>query len=404
MSLYEGLGLGGGEEKDPKVDQGWDIGKSMIATQLKRKKLLDESKKQAAGAPTGAKPKARLGFMPAALRQNAAPKPATSTAKPSIAKLPGITTAAISTAAIAASSTNSDEPFFDTAQSKRDILQPYDPRKPNDFEEVRIFMEQRKREQDDMAEMMDEREDDKPQRAAIAPPSQLMESSSAAIPPPQHLQQSQPALTSKTQTLDESAKRAVLGLSGDDAFAQRQAMSANSGEEAFQRRQAMSQAQSGEDAFKRRQQMSQEPSVASKLMHKMGWNQGSGLGKEGQGIRTALKVDVTQPGMGRVVTGSAPTNVLLLKNLVGPGEVDADLQPETAEECRKYGAVINCLVFECPRGTVPDHEAVRTFVQFEKVESATRAFTDMNGRFFGGRQVQAEYFSPEKFKRFELAP
>jgi hypothetical protein len=37
------------------VDQGWDLGKSMIATQLKRKKLLDESKKLAAevGLPGG---------------------------------------------------------------------------------------------------------------------------------------------------------------------------------------------------------------------------------------------------------------------------------------------------------------------------------------------------------------
>jgi hypothetical protein len=32
--------------------------------------------------------------------------------------------------------------------------------------------------------------------------------------------------------------------------------------------------------------------------------------------------------------------------MVGPGEVDDDLQPEVAEECSKYGRVIKCLVFE----------------------------------------------------------
>ncbi len=32
--------------------------------------------------------------------------------------------------------------------------------------------------------------------------------------------------------------------------------------------------------------------------------------------------------------------------MVGPGEVDDDLEPETAEECRKYGAVEKCIIFE----------------------------------------------------------
>ena len=32
--------------------------------------------------------------------------------------------------------------------------------------------------------------------------------------------------------------------------------------------------------------------------------------------------------------------------MVGPGEVDEDLQPEVTEECSKYGEVANCLVYE----------------------------------------------------------
>lgn len=35
-----------------------------------------------------------------------------------------------------------------------------------------------------------------------------------------------------------------------------------------------------------------------------------------------------------------------LKNMVGPGEVDEDLEPETAEECSKYGEVEKCVIFE----------------------------------------------------------
>lgn len=32
--------------------------------------------------------------------------------------------------------------------------------------------------------------------------------------------------------------------------------------------------------------------------------------------------------------------------MVGPGEVDEDLEPETAEECTKYGEVEKCVIFE----------------------------------------------------------
>lgn len=32
--------------------------------------------------------------------------------------------------------------------------------------------------------------------------------------------------------------------------------------------------------------------------------------------------------------------------MVGHGEVDEDLEKETAEECEKYGKVTKCLIFE----------------------------------------------------------
>lgn len=32
--------------------------------------------------------------------------------------------------------------------------------------------------------------------------------------------------------------------------------------------------------------------------------------------------------------------------MVGPGEVDEELEPETAEECSKYGKVNRCCIFE----------------------------------------------------------
>lgn len=35
--------------------------------------------------------------------------------------------------------------------------------------------------------------------------------------------------------------------------------------------------------------------------------------------------------------------------MVGPGDVDDDLEPEVAEECAKYGDVNKCLIYEVRR-------------------------------------------------------
>lgn len=56
--------------------------------------------------------------------------------------------------------------------------------------------------------------------------------------------------------------------------------------------------------------------------------------------------------------------------MCGPGEVDDDLEPETAEECAKYGKVVSCMIFELPDS--PDDEAVRIFVEFESDDAATK--------------------------------
>jgi splicing factor 45 len=103
---------------------------------------------------------------------------------------------------------------------------------------------------------------------------------------------------------------------------------------------------------------SPKESVAARMMARMGWREGSGLGKEEQGMTTALvhkKTDrktgiiVNAPPVATAKPARAPvripplseqSKVLLLKNMVGPGEVDDDLESETASECSKYGEVI----------------------------------------------------------------
>ncbi|XP_076059940.1 splicing factor 45 isoform X2 [Oratosquilla oratoria] len=175
-------------------------------------------------------------------------------------------------------------------------------------------------------------------------------------------------------------------------------------------------------------------SVAAKIMAKYGFKEGQGLGKSEQGIVRALEVEKTSKRGGRIVQENDdsppampppvappprsasgndkpessiadilknPSKVALLRNMVGPGEVDDELEPEVLDECNtKYGKVEKVVIFEIPRA-VPE-EAVRIFVEFHRVESAIKAVIDLNGRFFGGRQVRAGFYNFEDFKAYKL--
>lgn len=159
-------------------------------------------------------------------------------------------------------------------------------------------------------------------------------------------------------------------------------------------------------------------SVATKIMAKYGYREGQGLGKSEQGMSTALYVEKTSKRGGKIIHEKDipkdaakesisntnlmknPSKVVLLTNMVGPGEVDEELEPETAEECTKYGKVLKVVIFEMPN--VCEEEAVRIFVEFERMESAIKAIVDLNGRYFGGRVVRGSFYNLDKFRRLDL--
>lgn len=67
-------------------------------------------------------------------------------------------------------------------------------------------------------------------------------------------------------------------------------------------------------------------------------------------MRGRLVSQVLQP------TG-APSKVILLRNMVGPGEVDEGLEDEVAEEVAKFGDVLRVLIFQVS-GPVAREQAV----------------------------------------------
>ncbi|CAO3618817.1 unnamed protein product [Mucor hiemalis] len=173
-----------------------------------------------------------------------------------------------------------------------------------------------------------------------------------------------------------------------------------SAEEAYQRRMMMSQQRTAPEPPKsstmKTDDVNPAQEIAQKILAKYGLKEGSNEDGAGRinNISTPTKSFSTEK----------PSHVILLTNMVGPGEVDDMLQEETADECSKYGKVERCLIFEVPHGKIHNDKAVRIFVKFTEIESARRAIQDLNGRFFGGRVVTASFFDNGRFDRLDLAP
>lgn len=133
------------------------------------------------------------------------------------------------------------------------------------------------------------------------------------------------------------------------------------------------------------------------MLQKMGWSEGQGLGKDGQGMKTPLVAKKQDGATGVIVNGAErqlsrtlpppppppgpppagvaasggagaggggkgaitfrgrPSRVLMLKNMVGPGEVDDDLVGEIGEECSKYGEVVKVVLPPMPHHTPPTY-------------------------------------------------
>ncbi|KAJ3187695.1 hypothetical protein HDU85_006088 [Gaertneriomyces sp. JEL0708] len=231
----------------------------------------------------------------------------------------------------------------DLPQALEDI---YEPVRPNDYYEFKKELKRRKEELRNPppprpAQRHMQHRDTSPRRGA---------DDARAPPLPPHRSVTPP----RTTPMDVEAS------SGEEAFLRRQQLQSQaSGEDAYLRRQQMQTQMSGEDAYLRRQQLSQVPAAAP---------------------------PITQPQL---------SNVVLLTNMVGAGEVDPDLEQETAEECGRFGKVVRCAVFEVPY-QVPDNESVRIFVEFADSASAARAQAELNGRFFGGRVVQASFYDMDR--------
>uniref|UniRef100_A0A8P4G6N1 RRM domain-containing protein n=1 Tax=Dicentrarchus labrax TaxID=13489 RepID=A0A8P4G6N1_DICLA len=98
------------------------------------------------------------------------------------------------------------------------------------------------------------------------------------------------------------------------------------------------------------------------------------------------------------------STVMVLRNMVGPDDIDDDLEGEVTEECGKFGRVKRVIIYQERQGEEDDADViVKIFVEFSEVAEMNRAIQALNRRWFGGRKVVAEVYDQERFDSSDLS-
>lgn len=101
------------------------------------------------------------------------------------------------------------------------------------------------------------------------------------------------------------------------------------------------------------------------------------------------------------------SKVVIMRNMVGPEDVDETLQEEIQEECTKFGVVDRVIIYkEKQTDNEEDDMAdviVKIFVEFATNAEAEQARSVLHGRYFGGRLVKAELYDQALFDHGDLS-
>ena len=249
---------------------------------------------------------------------------------------------------------------------------------------------------------------------STTPPTQL-----AAFPPPPP----PPAQPQDTSTIAKGPLLYNLPGSQVDALADRRMAHAQFG--------IMSNSQSPAPA-QSTSKVSGQKGFAARLMAKMGWEEGQGLGAKGEGITTAIVAQATKrkrrsdkegggwmPSVGKIVGGKKRkvqtmdddegefgnmSNIVKLQGMLDELDVTYEIEEnnllqEIGEQfSNDYGAIERLFIWREQNGGNNE-----VFVKFTNQLSALKACGGTNEMTFAGNPVKARFFDAEKFENGEYA-
>lgn len=125
---------------------------------------------------------------------------------------------------------------------------------------------------------------------------------------------------------------------------------------------------------------------------------------DGVGKESANEQEPVGGSGGKHAAAFPGSTVMVLRNMVGPEDIDDDLEGEVTEECGKFGAVNRVIIYQERQGEEDDAEIiVKIFVEFSDSEEMNKAIQALNNRWFAGRKVVAEVYDQERFNSSDLS-
>lgn len=154
-----------------------------------------------------------------------------------------------------------------------------------------------------------------------------------------------------------------------------------------------------EDIFKKAQEKQQEE-LQKKLLDEgepQTLQQQESMSIKGQNARHLVMQRLMRP---------TDSKVVILRNMVGPEDVDETLQEEIQDECSKFGYVEHVIIYKEKQSDNEDDDSdviIKIFVEFSMPREAERARDALNDRYFGGRIIRAEVYDQNLFEHGDLS-
>ena len=102
---------------------------------------------------------------------------------------------------------------------------------------------------------------------------------------------------------------------------------------------------------------------------------------------SSLQADLTAPSSKKRSRDLSPTTTVILRNMCAPGQGNGQLKSEVEAEAGKFGKVRGVTI---EGGSDGGGDPIVRII-FEDVKASMRAHAQLDGRYFDGRKVSAEF-------------